>query len=118
MNDPIAALLGDFDGAVDPRPAFAQELRAQLLGELERPRRRMIGRRRARVVLIVVALILLVTGLATATYLLVRTHAAVEPKPGPSPSSRARGTDCAGRRDPAGGPHAGRLALSETGLLR
>ena len=82
MNDPIAALLADFDDAVDPRPAFAEALRARLVEELARPRRRPLGSRRARVALIAVALVLLLTGLATATYLLVQQHAAVRPQPG------------------------------------
>ena len=48
VNDPIAALLADFDDAVDPRPAFAAALRERLVDELGRPRRRLLRSRRAR----------------------------------------------------------------------
>ena len=82
MNDPIAALLADFDDAVDPRRAFAEALRARLVDELGRPRRRVLRSRRARVLLIAGGILLLLAGLATATYLLVRPHSAVQPKPG------------------------------------
>ncbi len=82
MKDPIAALLADFDDAVAPRPAFADELRARLVDELGHPRRRAVRSRRARALLIASGLALLLAGLATATYLLVRPHGAVRPKRG------------------------------------
>ncbi len=58
---------------VSPRPAFADELYQHLRRELERPQRRMFPRRTARTLAIAAVLLLLVAGVATATYVVVRS---------------------------------------------
>lgn len=75
-SDPVA-LLAELDLAVEPRPAFAAELRARLLDDLERPARSL-----ARTALLAAVLLLLLGGVATATYLAVDGRAAARPTAG------------------------------------
>ena len=101
--DPLAALLADLDRPVEPRPAFSEALLSQLLGEL-RPARGGAGRggasswrallqagtsTRLRLVLVLLALLLLLAGIATATYVGVRTWVSAGPN-GPQATSDYR----------------------------
>jgi len=82
--DPAASILGALDGPVQPRPEFAESLRATLLAELRTPvyapsRRRLRlewflpqAPPRLRLVLVTALLLLLLAGIATATYIGVR----------------------------------------------
>lgn len=91
--DPIAAILGDLDRPVAPRPEFAGALLPRLLDELRAPMRgarRGRGLRlgwflpgvpiRLRLALILIALLLLLAGIATATYVGVRTWVSEGPR--------------------------------------
>jgi WD40 repeat protein len=85
--DPIASILTALDHAVQPRPEFAESLRANLLAQLEAPTRVRARRRfrldwflphappRLRLLLAAALLLLLLTGIATATYIGVRAAA-------------------------------------------
>jgi WD40 repeat protein len=82
--DPIASILVTLDRPVQPRPEFAESLRADLLAQLQAPARAMPRRRfrldwflpqappRLRLVLVTALLLLLLAGIATATYIGVR----------------------------------------------
>jgi WD40 repeat protein len=81
--DPLANILGALDRPVQPRPEFAESLRANLLAELlapvHAPRRRLRldwllaqAPPRWRLVLVTALLLLLLAGIATATYIGVR----------------------------------------------
>jgi dipeptidyl aminopeptidase/acylaminoacyl peptidase len=86
-SDPIASILTALDRPVQPRPEFAESLRADLLAELrapvDAPRRRRLrldwflpqAPPRVRLVLIAALLLLLLAGIATATYIGVRAAA-------------------------------------------
>jgi WD40 repeat protein len=85
--DPIASILTALDHPVQPRPEFAESLRANLLAQLEAPTRVRARRRfrldwflphappRLRLLLAAALLLLLLTGIATATYIGVRAAA-------------------------------------------
>ena len=82
--DPVARILGALDGPVQPRPEFADSLRATLLAQLQAPVHAPPRRRlrfdwflpqappRLRLVLVTALLLLLLAGIATATYIGVR----------------------------------------------
>ncbi len=72
-SEQLTSLLGELDLAVGPRAAFATELRARLLDELERP-----ARRHGRTLLLAAVLLLLLAGIATATYLVVHDPVATK----------------------------------------
>jgi WD40 repeat protein len=86
--DPVATVLGSLDRPVQPRPEFAESLRATLLAQLEapvlvRPRRRLRldwflpqAPPRVRLVLVTALFLLLLAGIATATYIAVRAATA------------------------------------------
>ena len=92
--DPVAVILAGLDRQVTPRPEFADALLARLLEELgmggapaaPRPARRQLPRffpsvaPRLRLALIVIAILLLLGGIATATYLGVRTWVSAGPR--------------------------------------
>jgi dipeptidyl aminopeptidase/acylaminoacyl peptidase len=85
--DPIASILTALDHPVQPRPEFAESLRANLLAQLEAPTRVRARRRfrldwflphappRLRLLLAAALLLLLLAGIATATYIGVRAAA-------------------------------------------
>jgi hypothetical protein len=75
--DPLDLLAG-LDGPIVPRAAFADALLARCLGELEPSRRRwsILHTRTGRVV-VALAAFLILAAVATATYIALRTHAAV-----------------------------------------
>lgn len=86
--DPVATILGSLDRPVQPRPEFAESLRATVLAQLEapvrvRPRRRLRldwflpqAPPRLRLLLATALLLLLLAGIATATYIAVRAATA------------------------------------------
>jgi Tol biopolymer transport system component len=80
--DPLAALLAELDFAVQPRAAFADELRARLLDDLQRRRRVSFAGRPIRVLVLAAVLVLVVAGVAVATYLALRPAAVRHPDPG------------------------------------
>src|SRR5215208_1571312 len=82
--DPLRSILGALDRPVQPRPEFAEALRAQLLAQLQAPVRGHARHRRwldwflpqaaprLRLVIGTALLLLLLAGIATATYLGMR----------------------------------------------
>jgi WD40-like Beta Propeller Repeat len=82
--DPVARILGAIDRPVQPRPEFAEALRADLLARLQAPvrapQRRPVRLHwflphappRVRLVLVAALVLLLLAGIATATYIGVR----------------------------------------------
>jgi dipeptidyl aminopeptidase/acylaminoacyl peptidase len=82
--DPVASILTGLDRPAQPRPEFAESLRADLLAQLQAPAlappRRRVGLDwflphappRLRLALVTAVLLLLVAGIATATYIGVR----------------------------------------------
>jgi hypothetical protein len=87
-TDPIAAVFAGFDRPAEPRAAFALALRERLLEELAGGRRLSAAGRpapprvtpRLRLAFVVVALLLLLAGIATATYVGVRTWVSAGPR--------------------------------------
>ncbi len=92
--DPIAAMLADLDRPAATRPAFADALLERLLSELTAPTsrreptvrlvrlasRRLLPERRWRIAVAIAILLLLLAGIATATYLGVRSWVSSSPR--------------------------------------
>ncbi|MDX6565663.1 MAG: TolB protein [Gaiellales bacterium] len=82
--DPLTRLLHDLDRPSQPRPDFAEALRARMLAELRasaaparRPRawRRPVHSRRARVAVLAGAVLIVLAAIASAAYLVTRSPA-------------------------------------------